>query len=87
MKKFSILVLINLIFLEVKTQEILFPVNPNNQNYLSGNLGELRGSHFHMGIDIKTFGRINEPIYAADDGFVERIFISEKPFARSLCEI
>ncbi len=84
MKKFSILVLINLIFLEVKTQEILFPVNPNNQNYLSGNLGELRGSHFHMGIDIKTFGRINEPIYAADDGFVERIFISGTGYGKAI---
>ena len=84
MKKFLILVLINFIFLEVKTQEILFPVNPNNQNYLSGNLGELRGSHFHMGIDIKTFGRINEPIYAADDGFVERIFISGTGYGKAI---
>lgn len=84
MKKFSILVLINLIFLEVKTQEILFPVNPNNQNYLSGNLGELRGTRFHMGIDIKTFGRINEPIYAADDGFVERIFISGTGYGKAI---
>ena len=76
MKKFSILVLINLIFLEVKTQEILFPVNPNNQNYLSGNLGELRGSHFHMGIDLKTNGRIRYNIYAIEKGFVSRIKVS-----------
>ena len=53
-------------------------------SYLSGNLGELRGSHFHMGIDIKTFGRINEPIYAADDGFVERIFISGTGYGKAI---
>jgi len=37
-----------------------------------------------MGIDIKTFGRINEPIYAANDGYVERIFISGTGYGKAL---
>ena len=84
MKRFLILILINISLFESYSQEILFPVNPNNQNFLSGNLGELRGDHFHMGIDIKTFGRINEPIYAANDGYVERIFISGTGYGKAL---
>ncbi|MFR5870874.1 MAG: hypothetical protein ACLUEV_03810 [Alistipes sp.] len=31
---------------------------------LSANYGELRGNHFHSGIDIKTQGVINKPIRA-----------------------
>ena len=84
MKKFLILIFINISLFELNSQEILFPFNPNNQNFLSGNLGELRGDHFHMGIDIKTFGRINEPIYAADDGYVERIFISGTGYGKAI---
>ena len=84
MKRFLILIFINISLFESYSQEILFPVNPNNQNFLSGNLGELRGDHFHMGIDIKTFGRINEPIYAANDGYVERIFISGTGYGKAL---
>ena len=84
MKRFLILIFINISLFELYSQEILFPVNPNNQNFLSGNLGELRGDHFHMGIDIKTFGRINEPIYAANDGYVERIFISGTGYGKAL---
>ena len=84
MKRFLILIFFNISLFELYSQEILFPVNPNNQNFLSGNLGELRGDHFHMGIDIKTFGRINEPIYAANDGYVERIFISGTGYGKAL---
>jgi murein DD-endopeptidase MepM/ murein hydrolase activator NlpD len=43
---------------------------------LSGNFGELRPNHFHMGIDFKTNGKIGLPIYAIEDGFVSRIKIS-----------
>ena len=84
MKRFLVLIFISISLFESNSQEILFPVNPNNQNFLSGNLGELRGDHFHMGIDIKTFGRINEPIYAADDGYVERIFISGTGYGKAI---
>ena len=31
---------------------------------LSANYGELRGNHFHSGIDVKTQGVINKPIRA-----------------------
>jgi len=36
-------------------------------------MGEMRGSHFHAGIDIKTGGVTGQKIYAAADGYVSRI--------------
>jgi len=41
---------------------------------LSGTFGELRTSHFHMGIDIKSSnGGEGDPVLAVQDGFVSRI--------------
>jgi len=35
---------------------------------LSGTFGELRGNHFHAGIDIKTEGVEGQKVYAIADG-------------------
>lgn len=40
---------------------------------LAGNFGECRPNHFHSGIDIKTAGKENLPVYAAGDGYISRI--------------
>jgi murein DD-endopeptidase MepM/ murein hydrolase activator NlpD len=52
------------------------PVKPGGRNYLSGNFAELRPNHFHTGLDYKFGGAEGEPIYAAADGWVQRIKIS-----------
>ena len=49
-----------------------FPIKPGKENFLAGSMGEIRPSHFHGGLDIKTEGRIGLPVYAAADGFVTR---------------
>ena len=36
---------------------------------LSGTFGELRGNHFHSGIDIKTEGVEGQKIYSIADGY------------------
>jgi Peptidase family M23 len=51
----------------------LFPINPNQQNYLSGGMGDLRPDHFHAGIDIKTQGREGLPVYATGDGYISEV--------------
>jgi len=51
---------------------------------LSGNFGELRPNHFHMGIDIKTAQRENLPVYAAAEGYVSRIKIEPGGFGRAI---
>ena len=51
---------------------------------LSGNFGELRPGHYHMGLDIKTMARENFPVYAAADGYVARIKIEPAGFGRAI---
>jgi len=43
---------------------------------LSGNFAELRSSHFHSGIDIKTQGTTGHKIHAIADGYISRIKVS-----------
>ncbi|MDR2232627.1 MAG: M23 family metallopeptidase [Tannerella sp.] len=43
---------------------------------LSGNFGELRSNHFHAGLDFKTQSVEGKAIYAIEDGYVSRIFVS-----------
>ena len=50
----------------------IFPIRPNEVNTLAGNMGELRSSHFHAGLDIRTGGKTGLPVYAAADGYVSR---------------
>ena len=53
-------------------------------NYLSGNFGELRGFHFHSGLDIKTNQREGYKIYAVEDGYVSRINISPRGYGNAV---
>lgn len=51
----------------------LFPIRPGEQNFLSGTMGEMRTTHFHGGLDIKTGGRIGLPVHATSDGYIIRM--------------
>ena len=51
---------------------------------LSGNFGELRGNHFHTGVDLKTDGREGLPVLAATDGQVARIKMSPWGYGNAL---
>ncbi|WP_286755949.1 M23 family metallopeptidase [Roseivirga sp. UBA838] len=51
----------------------VFPIQPEKDNFLSGNMGELRSSHFHAGLDIKTNGVEGLSVLASADGYVSRI--------------
>lgn len=51
---------------------------------LSGNFGELRPNHYHMGIDLKTNQRENLPVYAAAEGYISRIKIEPGGFGRAI---
>ena len=50
----------------------LFPVNPGITNTLAGTMGELRRTHFHSGIDIRTNNSIGLPVRAAQSGYISR---------------
>ncbi|MEY4540910.1 MAG: hypothetical protein RLZZ306_2667 [Bacteroidota bacterium] len=82
MKKILIIIFLSLNVLKIQAQKtqldypkgyFLFPINPNQQNYLSGGMGDLRSDHFHAGIDIKTQGREGLPVYATGDGYISEV--------------
>lgn len=67
-----------------------FTQNPTYRNpldipiVLSGNFGELRSSHFHSGLDIKTNGQEGLNVYAVEDGYVSRIRVSPSGYGKAL---
>ena len=51
---------------------------------LSGTFGELRGNHFHSGIDIKTEGVEGQKVYAITNGYISRIKISTWGYGKAI---
>ena len=49
---------------------------------LAANFGELRPNHWHMGLDIRTDAKENQPVYAGADGYVAHIGIRPQSFGR-----
>jgi murein DD-endopeptidase MepM/ murein hydrolase activator NlpD len=50
----------------------IFPINPGIQNTLAGTMGELRRTHFHSGLDIRTNNTIGLPVRAAQSGYISK---------------
>ena len=51
---------------------------------LSGNFAELRGTHFHAGLDLKTNGREGLEVKSIGSGFVSRIRVSTSGYGKVL---
>jgi murein DD-endopeptidase MepM/ murein hydrolase activator NlpD len=51
---------------------------------VAGNFMELRSNHFHSGLDLKTNGRIGQPVMAVADGWVSRIKISPWGYGKAV---
>jgi Membrane proteins related to metalloendopeptidases len=51
---------------------------------LSGSFGELRSSHFHAGLDIKTQRKEGLNVYTAAEGYVSRIKISHFGYGKAI---
>jgi murein DD-endopeptidase MepM/ murein hydrolase activator NlpD len=82
LKKSLVIIFLSLVFVNIQAQKttltypkgyFLFPINPNQQNYLAGGMGDLRADHFHAGIDIKTQGREGLPVYVTGDGYISEV--------------
>ena len=72
---------------------LLTNVNLTAQNYtapldfkmlLSGTFGELRGNHFHAGIDIKTEGVEGQKVRTIADGYISRIKVSTWGYGKAI---
>jgi hypothetical protein len=51
---------------------------------LVANFGELRPDHFHMGLDIRTQGKENLPVFAAADGYISHIKIEKNGYGKAI---
>ena len=51
---------------------------------INGTFGELRGNHFHSGVDLKTEEREGLDVLAVADGYVSRIRVSAWGFGKAL---
>jgi murein DD-endopeptidase MepM/ murein hydrolase activator NlpD len=51
---------------------------------LAANFGELRPNHYHMGLDIRTQRKENQPVHAAADGYVARVAIEPGGFGQAI---
>lgn len=51
---------------------------------LAANFGEIRGNHFHMGLDIRTQGKENLPVYSAANGYISHIRIEKYGYGHAI---
>ena len=49
---------------------------------ITANFGEIRNDHWHMGLDIRTDQKVNQPVYAAAAGYISHIGIRPQSFGR-----
>jgi murein DD-endopeptidase MepM/ murein hydrolase activator NlpD len=57
-------------------EKYLYPILPGRPGSLAGTMGELRTTHFHSGIDIRTNNEVGFPVVASKSGYVSRISVS-----------
>lgn len=62
----------------------IFPVRPGQENFLSGTMGELRSTHFHTALDIKTSGITGLSVFASAGGYIQRIKVGIGGYGNAL---
>lgn len=60
----------------VKEEKYLYPITPGQPGSLAGNMGELRSTHFHSGVDIRTNNEIGFAVRASKSGYISRVAMS-----------
>mgnify|MGYP000474372297 CR=1 FL=1 len=81
LKSFLLIVML-LTYTSTIAQDYSAPLN--FRMLLSGTFGELRGNHFHAGIDIKTEGVEGQKVYSIADGYISRIKVSTWGYGKVL---
>lgn len=65
-------------------EKYIFPIRPGSPGSLAGTMGELRSTHFHSGIDIRTNNEIGWPVLAAKSGYISRAGVSPSGYGNVL---
>ncbi|MEI6864786.1 M23 family metallopeptidase [Flavicella sp.] len=81
---FTIVLLVNYTVAQEKYPQDYFRNPLGIPMILSGTFGELRTSHFHSGIDLKTQQKEGLKVYTAAEGYVSRIKISNWGYGKAL---
>ena len=69
---------------ESTSSSYLFPVNPGHPNLLAGTMGELRSTHFHSGIDVRTNNMVGVPILATQRGYISHIIVGAYGYGHAM---
>ena len=72
------------LFAQIPSSDQSFRSPLNLPFSFSGNFGELRPSHFHTGLDFRTNGQTGITVYAAKDGYISRISVSQTGYGNVL---
>ena len=87
-KYFSTLILLVLVILVIGFVRNNYYRNINNPLHtdlqLAANFGELRPDHFHMGLDIRTNGKENLPVYAIEEGYISLVKIELDGYGKAI---
>jgi murein DD-endopeptidase MepM/ murein hydrolase activator NlpD len=65
-------------------EKYLYPVNPGQPGSLAGTMGELRSTHFHSGIDIRTDNKIGYAVLSSKSGYISRVTVSPSGYGNVL---
>ena len=64
-------------------ERFIYPVDYPVMSF-SGDYGELRGNHFHGGLDFRVGGVVGAPILATADGYISKISVSPTGYGNAL---
>ncbi|HEY3430216.1 MAG TPA: M23 family metallopeptidase [Cyclobacteriaceae bacterium] len=68
----------------LREEKFIFPLKPGQPGSLAGTMGELRNTHFHTGIDIRTNNEIGWAVLASKSGYISRAGVSPSGFGNVL---
>lgn len=68
----------------VKDEKYIYPIKPGSPSSLAGTMGELRSTHFHSGIDIRTNNEIGWPVLASKSGYISGAGVSPSGYGNVL---
>ncbi len=84
MYKLLFLILLIVVFKPVSAQDSTYIWPTNAGQFLSSTFGETRSTHFHAGIDIKTWGREGYEVYATKAGILSSLLITNKGYGKAI---
>ena len=81
-KSLLIFIFISIILLEVPDNNYLWPTNTSKT--ITTLFGEKRSRRFHAGIDVRTFGRIGDELFAIESGYISRIKVTSDGYGKAI---